>query len=314
MKIRLLLRPALFALAAALIFFGPLGVSQAFAQGNGKGLAKGRGAKPPTPQAATAPGTGATADLPGGQALIPGSGLRQFGVWLDDASILPAGKGWSTLGFGYWRSALGHQWDLPAMDGGLAVHSRVQVSASIPLSHASYDGGYSSRGLGDLYIATKVGLIDPDAPGRRYGLAVIPVVEILSSDSMIEGEGRVHWAIPVTVERRFDGFRAYGSGGYFSRGAVFGSGALEIPLTNSVIATGVLSHSRSLKSDPLSDALGLAASRFDLAGGAAWIATPTTVVFGSLGRTISRADANASSLAFSLGVSFGFTTLQTHRR
>lgn len=283
--------------------------SPAFAQGNGKSLAKGRGAKPPATQPAPDAGSGTP-----GQPLIPGTGVRHFGVWLDDASILPKGRGWTTFGFGYWRSMFGHQWDLPTMDAGFAVHPRVQVSASAPLSHASYEGGYSSRGMGDVYLAGKIGLLDPDQPGRRYGVAVTPVIEVLSSGSSLEDEGRLHWALPVTVERRFDGFRVYAAGGYFSRGAIFGSGAVEVPVTNKLIATGVLSHSRSLTTDPLSDALELSPTRFDLAGGAAWILNPTTVVFGSLGRTISKADANASSLAFTAGVSVGFTTLNPPRR
>jgi hypothetical protein len=291
-------------LVAPLVLIGVLAASPALAQGN-SAAAKGRGAKPPAPQPASAPSPG-TPDL---QPAIPGTGVRHFGVWLDDASILPKGKGWSTFGFGYWRSMYGHQWDLPTLDAGVAIHRRVQVAASAPLSHATYEGGYSSRGMGDLYISTKVGLIDPDRPGGRYGVAVVPVLEILSSGSNLEGEGRLHWALPVTVERRFDGFRAYAAAGYFSRGALFGSGAVEVPVTDKLIATGVLSHSRSLTSDALSDALELAASRVDVAGGAAWILTPTTVVFGSLGRTISRADANASSLAFTAGISLGFTTI-----
>jgi hypothetical protein len=305
---RLLVRLAPLALVIG------LAASPAFAQGNGKGLAKGRGAKPPASQPATAPGTDGAAGSPTGQPLVPGTGVRHFGVWLDDASILPKGKGWTTFGFGFWRSMYGHQWDLPTMDAGLAIHRRVQVAASAPLSHASYEGGYSSRGMGDVYLSGKIGLIDPDRPGRRTGVAVIPVLEILSSGSNLEGEGRLHWALPVTVERRFDGFRAYAAGGYFSRGALFGSGAVEVPVSDKVIATAVLSHSRSLTTDPLSDALELSTSRFDLAGGAAWILTPTTIVFGSLGRTISKADANASSLAFTAGVSVGFTTLNRPRR
>ena len=35
-------------------------------------------------------------DAPGEGPTIPGSGLRQFGVWLDDATLSPAGRGWAT--------------------------------------------------------------------------------------------------------------------------------------------------------------------------------------------------------------------------
>ena len=270
--------------------------SPAFGQG------KGRGAKPPKKTTSPTPTT------------IPGTGVRQFGLWLDDASILPKGKGWTTFGVGYWRSMYGHQWDMPSLDAGWAIDRRVQVGANAPISHASYTGGYTSRGLGDVYLSAKVGLIDPDADRRTYGLAVIPVVEILSSGSVAAGESRVHWALPVSVERRFDRFRIYGAGGYFSRGSVFGAGAVEVPISSRVVATGTLSHSRSLNDDPLSDALKLGKSRYDLSGAVIYVLSETAAVFGSLGRTISQTDANASTLAVSGGISFGFNTIQTQQK
>jgi hypothetical protein len=277
--------------------------SPAFAQG--KSLGKGRGAKAPAP----APQND-SAQAP----FIPGSGVRNFGVWLDDASFLPKGKGWATFGIGYWRSMFGHQWDLPSMDAGWTIDRRIQIGMSTPISRASYDDGTVSRGVGDTYVSAKIGLLDPDTNGRNYGFAVVPVVEILSSGSIVDGDRRFHWAIPVTAERRFERFRVYGAGGYFSRGSVFGAGALEVPMSDRVVVTGTLSHSRSLKEDPLSDALELSKSRYDVSGGAMYVLTPTTTLFGSLGRTISHTDANASSIALSAGVSFGFTTVQTRRR
>ncbi len=277
--------------------------SPSFAQG--KSLGKGRGAKPaPAPAGSAAPPS----------ATIPGTGVRHFGSWLDDASFLEKGKGWTTFGIGYWRSTGGHQWDVPSMDAGLAVHKRVHVGISTPFSYASYGDGYTSRGLGDTYLSAKVGVIDPDAEGHKFGLAVVPIMEILSSGSVLEGDSRVHWAIPVTVERRFDAFRVYGAGGYFSRGSIFGAGALEVPLSSRVVATGVLSHSRSIKDDPLSDALGLASSRFDLSGSVIYVVSDVITAFGSIGRTISETDANASTLAVTGGVSFGFNTVQTRQK
>ena len=274
-----------------------------FAQG--KSLGKGRGAKPSATQPTTTGGSSAT---------IPGTGVRHFGSWLDDASFLPKGKGWTTFAIGYWRSIGGHQWDVPSMDAGVAVHQRVHVGLSAPISRASYADGYTTSGLGDMYLSAKIGMIDPDQEGRTFGLAVVPVLEVLSSGSVVEGDSRYHWAIPVTVERRFERFRMYGAGGYFSRGSVFGAGAVEVPVSNRVVATGVLSHSRSVKDDPLSDALGLTKSRFDLTGSLMYVVSDVVTAFGTLGRTISQTDANASTLALSGGVSLGFSTVQPQRR
>jgi hypothetical protein len=274
------------AAAAALLFFiaaGPLA-----AQGRGRGLGHTKDhSAPPDPT-------------------IPGTGIRQFGIWLDDATLSPSGQGWVTFGIGYSEAPFGHQWDVPSMDAGMGIAPRVQLAISAPVSKVSYTDGTSAHGLGDVYLAVKLGLLDPAAEGRSFGLAVAPVVELLSSGSVPEGRGRLQWALPVAMEKRFEGFRVYGSLGYFSRGAMFGSAALEVPVTARVTATATLSHSRSLEDDPLSDELELAPSRWDVSGGAAYFFSPRATFFASVGRTISSLDANGTSLSVAAGVSLGF--------
>jgi hypothetical protein len=233
------------------------------------------------------------------------TGPREFGVWLDDATISPRGRGWGTVGVGHYRSALGRQSDLPSFDAGFGLGHRVQVALSVPLARLRYTDGSRTRGLGDVYFATKVGLVDPEKTGT-YGVALAPLLEVLGTASVFEGQGRVHWALPLTVERRFTGFRAYGSAGYFSRGAAFGAAALEVPLSDDVTGTFALTHTRSLSSDPLGDALLLARSRSDASLGATYFLSPSATVYASVGRTVSHLDQNGSSLALSAGVSFGF--------
>src|SRR5712691_9681015 len=195
----------------------------------------------------------------------------------------------------------------PRSSGVLSQSSRTGTQPAVVYSRSkNFTDGSSIRGLGDAYIVTKVGLVDPEASGCSFGIAIAPMLEVLNSGSVPEGERRVYWAIPVTFERRFQGFRAYGAVGYFSRGAVFGSGALELPVKQKVTVTGALSHSRSLKNDPLSDARQLSRSRWDLTGGAVYAFTPKATLFGNVGRTISRIDENASSLVLRSGVSLGF--------
>jgi hypothetical protein len=189
---------------------------------------------------------------------------------------------------------------------GVGVAPRLQVAVTAPFSKITYTDGTKDRGLGDVYVAAKLGLLDPTAEGRTFGIAVAPVFEFLSAGSVPDGGARVHWALPIAIEKRFTNFRAYGTAGYFSRGSVFASGALEVPLNEKVTATAALSHSRSLKDDPLSDALQLARSRWDLSGGAVYFFSPRATFYGSVGRTVSRLDANGSSLSVAAGVSFGF--------
>jgi len=286
---RLRLRSAASAALLLLFFAMP-----AAAQGKGKGLGKGKNKNPPAdPQGAGAPA-------------IPGTGVRQFGVWLDDATLSPKGRGWATFGVGYTRALFGHQWDFPSVDAGIGVSRRVQIGITAPVSHVSYLDGPGTRGVGDVYLAGKIGLIDPEAKGRSFGLALAPVIEVLSSGSVQEGADRVFWALPVTFERRFPRFRTYGTVGYFSRGAAFASGALEVPVNAKVTATATLSHTRSLEDDPLSDAQLLGSNRWDLSGGAVYFLKPNATLYASLGRTLSRLDANASSLSVGAGVSIGF--------
>lgn len=281
--------------AAAALLLVLVAAAGAEAQGRGRGLGRGKNKAP----AAGGEAADAFAD-------VPGTGVRQFGAWLDDASIQDRGRGWVGIGVGYWRSTYGHQWDAPSLDAGVGVHRRVQLALSAPVSRISFDDGTGSRGLGDVYLSTKVGLVDPDVPGRHWGLAVAPVLELLNSRSVVEGEKRVHWALPLTFERRFERFRAYGSVGYFSRGAVFGSGALEMPVSNRVTTLVAVTHSRSRAEDPLGDALALSPARTDLGAGAMVALTDVATAYATLGRTISRLDENSTSFAVTAGVSLGF--------
>ena len=239
-------------------------------------------------------------------AFEPGGGIRQFGVWLDDATVSPSGQGWATFSFGYTRAPFGRQWDAPSIDAGIGLPQRFQVSISAPVSRVDYTDGTTTRSVGDAYGAVKVALFDPTEKGRSFGLAIVPVVELLGKDSVAEGAGRVFWALPIAIEKRFEAFRAYGTVGYFSRGSAFASGAVEVPLNDRITATAALSHSRSLEDHPVSDAEGLASSRWDLSGGAVYFFSQKATFFASLGRTVSRVDANGSSFSFAAGASFGF--------
>jgi hypothetical protein len=269
-----------------------LAASPAVAQSKGKGLGKSKKSSPPPSEQPDAPA-------------ILGTGVRQFGVWLDDATMLSGGHAWVTVGVGYWKSMYGHQIDAPTVDVALAVSDRFQIGLSAPYSRVSYSDGSEQTGLGDVYLTGKAGLVAPGVGGRSWGLAVAPVVEILSSGSTVDGQERVQWALPVIVERRFSGFRAYGAAGYFSRGALFGSAGLEVPLGSKVSATAALSYSHSTADDPLSDQMALSAGRWDLSAGAVYALNARVSLYGSVGRTVSQLDENASSLAVTAGVSYG---------
>jgi hypothetical protein len=273
-------------------------VPPAFAQGKGKGLAKGRG-KAPTP-AVSAASAGAPV----------ATGIRQFGAWLDDASVVEPGGGWAAFSLSHFRSSGGRQTDFPIVDAAVGLAPRVQLGITLPYYRLSFADGSTASGLGDVYLAAKVGLVDPAMTASGFGLAVTPLVEILA-DPDPAGNRNFHWGVPVSLEWRQPKYRLYGSSGWFSRGAFFGSGAVEVPLTSRLTATGALVVTHALNEDLDADAIGLSKTRTDLSGGVAYFLAPAIAVYGSLGRTISTQDANAASLMFSAGMSFMLGSAQT---
>ena len=271
----------------------------AAAQGTGKGKANGRfkgGAAP-------SPTSGGAAQLQPQQ--VAGTGSRNFGAWLDDASILPEGMGSLSVSFGWFRSPVFREFDVPVVDGAVNMTRRVQFGFSVPYFHANEPGGPVARGVGDLYLNTKVQLRDPAAHSDGIGFAVTPVLEVLSNDPGPEGN-QLNWALPASIEVQGQRVRAFASAGYFSRGSLFASGAVELALSDRLWATGAITRSLSTKNDELSNVLGLSPSRTDVNGGVTYLVASTFAVFGNVGRTISRQDANSASLVVSGGVSYSF--------
>src|SRR6185436_17135057 len=144
----------------------------------------------------------ATPEIP-----VAATTFRQFGSWLDDASSMAKGQGQMSIGAGYWRFSGGSQINAPMLGMGMGVSDRVQLSASVPFYRASYDGTVA-RGMDDVYLSAKIGLVDPTLTLSEFGMSVSPVVEVLSADAQ---DGRVHFALPVNMEVRRAPVRVYGS-------------------------------------------------------------------------------------------------------
>jgi hypothetical protein len=209
------------------------------------------------------------------------TGSRQFGSWLDDASVVGEGQAWTAL---YWFRA-GHENDFPIVDATLGFAERAQIGMTVPFYRVYTPGGTVASGVGDVYLNAKVMLVDASANTSGFGLAVTPVVEIQGDP--VPGEARASWATPVSFELRREGYRVFGTGGYFSRGALIGGGAIEAPFTTHLVVTGALTFSRSVKEDELSDLLGVPRNRADLTAVAAYFVKPTIAVYAGTGRTLS---------------------------
>ncbi len=239
---------------------------------------------------------------------ISGTGVRTFGSWLDDATVMPEGVGSVAMAFAYWRTPAYREFDVPVIDGSVGLTRRIQVGVSVPYYHASEPGGPVARGLGDLYLSTKIQLRDPSAPGRHVGFSVTPLLEVLSYAPA--DASRLSWALPGSIELQYGRLRTFGTAGYFSRGALFASGAVELAVSDRVWITGTISRSHSVKKDDLSVALQLTQSRTDVSGSAAVAIVPGMSVFGAVGRTVSRRDANSATLSISSGLAFSFDVRQ----
>ena len=277
----------------------------AAAQGRGNAFGRGRDK---SPSAASVPSSSGSTTVAGDAPFfVPsGAGIRNFGAWLDDASLLEPGMGWTSVSFGFWKTPLVNEVDVPMVDGGFGLNRRMQVGFSLPFYHVNEPGGPITRGVGDLYLSAKIQLRDPASSAHGVGFAVIPVLEVLHFQPGPE-ESRVQWAFPASIEVRRDGWRVFGSTGYFSRGALFAAAAAELALSDRAWLVGTISQSHSIDADDYSASLGLAQTRTDVSGGLTVMATPNLAVFGNVGRTISRQDFTSTRVALTGGVSYNFT-------
>ena len=219
--------------AAATLMIIVLTAASAAAQGNGNGHALGRYKHKSNPP----PSSSSSTTAPSAESVPVVGGVRQFGSWLDDASLVEPAHGYASISIGHYRSLGGRQTDFPIVDGAFGLTPRLQVGVSVPYYRLTFNDGTRITGLGDVYLSTKVSIVAPENTERRIGLALSPVLEVLGDPDPIKNT-RMFWGLPVNVELRRDRYRVYGSGGYFSRGALFGSGALEVPVHERVIVTG----------------------------------------------------------------------------
>jgi hypothetical protein len=268
----------------------------AFAQGNGRPKAP----RAPAPTTTSPTTSSATAETP--DAAPPVSSFRQFGAWLDDASAPTwRGEGYTSIGVGYFRLAGSSQMSVPMLGMGMGLSDRLQVSASVPFYRTS-SAGATYSGLDDMYFGAKYTIVDPTLTLSEFGLAVNPLVEVLSAGN----PDRVHFALPVSVELRRQPFRVYGSAGYFTRGSVFSGGALEWTGAR-LIVTGSLSQSYSIKEDLALDSMSVSRQHLSVSGSAAVPLTSRAAGFVSVGRSLSSPEQGGTSLALTGGMSIRFS-------
>ena len=282
------------------------------AQGNGRPKNPKTTTPSPTPSPAPAPATGTTTTAPTTTSTAPvttvdafaGSpSYRQFGSWLEDASAPTRGDGYTNIGFGYWRMDGMSQTNVPMLGAGVGVSDRLGVSATVPFYRTNV-AGTTSRGMDDVYLGASYNLFDPTLTLSEFGLSVGTVMEVLSGDGP---DGRVHFAFPLALELRRQPFRIYGSAGYFTRGAVFSGGAIEWVGPRQWIVSGILTQSRSIKSDATLDSLAVSRQRADVMASLAHAIGGSATGYISVGRSLSSLAEGGTSLALNGGISLRFS-------
>jgi hypothetical protein len=236
--------------------------------------------------------------------LLSGYGIRQFGAWLDDASLITPGDAWTAISFGHYLSSGNRQTDFPVGDASYGMTSRLQLGVSVPYYHLNFSDGTNVGGVGDVYLTAKIALVAP-GDARNWGVSMTPILEVL--DEPAPGNSRLGVGVPVNAEYRAGRYRVFGSTGFFTRGSLFASGALEVPVHDRLMITGSLSTMRAFNDDAVADALAIPRTRSDISATAAYFLRPTIAVFGGTGRTLTNADAVGSSFLLTAGVSFSFT-------
>lgn len=256
--------------------------------------------QPPTAQASPSSTTFPSSSQP-----ATGVRLQTFGSWLDSAGVSAPGEAWIAISSAYWRSPSLREVDAPAMGLTVGVARRMQVGVSLPYYHITDRSGFTSRGFGASYVTTKFALSEKP----RIGVSTSPSIEILSWSS--PDIGRVNFVLPISLQTTAGHTQIYGSTGYFTRGSLFGSAAIERPVTAHITLAATMAHSYSIVADPASDTLGISRHRTDGSGSAYYAATPGVVFFATVGRTFAPIDQTSGRLALSAGVTMNMSGIVT---
>ena len=223
-----------------------LAAGPAFAQGRSEGASgKSKDKSPKEPSRASQSGLGSpvTATASTSAPAASANAVAYFGSWLDDASIVDPGDVWVGLATGYWRGGSNRQVDAPVVSAAVGISPRVQAGGSASFYHFRDAEGFSENGFGSFSLYGKFLIADPlrtpNAGGwPAIGVAVTPLLELSPGSA-----DPVGWALPVNLEARHGDLRIYGSTGYFSRGSVFATVGLDIPVTSRVLLNGTFGQS-----------------------------------------------------------------------
>jgi len=227
------------------------------------------------------------------------------GALLDDYEIVEPRSITFTFGAGYVKVPSG--WDvwMPSADLSVGLTRWMDISVYSSVSKTNFDF-FRTTAVGDSYINAKFILVK-EGPGRP-GIAFQPVLEVLGRPSLANNPlapNKVNAVFGGMVGKNlWETIRVYNHTGYFTRGIVFTSAALEITrfsrVTPVVWSTfGALTANRDAVAERE-----LNASRPDVGGTLGFRLAKDWSGWISASRSIGRRDFNSVSFSVGGGISY----------
>jgi hypothetical protein len=205
------------------------------------------------------------------------------GSWLDDASLVTPGAAWVALSATDWTDGTTRQLDAPAASLIVGTTPRTNFGLVIPVYHASDVTGASATGIGQVYVYGKIALREPGLFKPGLAIAITPLLAATRIPTATGTSEQVGFAAPVSLEWRGRVVRVYGSAGYFSQGALFGSAAASVS-AGRVMVTGIVGRTH-LTSSTSNGVLVDAQDRTDWGLNAGISTTPRVMIFATVGRS-----------------------------
>ncbi len=227
------------------------------------------------------------------------------GALLDDYEVVEPRSITFTFGAGYLKVPSGYDVWMPSSDLSIGLTRWMDVSLFSSVSKNSFET-FRTTAMGDAYINAKFVLLR-EGP-RRPGIALQPALEVLGRPSLANNPlapNKVNAAFGGMLGKNIrDTVRIYSHSGYFTRGIVFTSAAMEITrfsrITPVAFATfGALTDHRETAAELL-----LNASRLDVGGTLGVRLAKDWSAFVSASRSLGRRDFNSVSIAVGGGVSY----------
>jgi len=254
-----------------------------------------RAAGPPT---STTTATTGKASPPSATRL-PHDGLGTSGTspfaWVDDATLLGPGAVDVTVSGASWHGTDASEVDAPIVGAAVGVVPRLQLSVRAPYVPSDASAGVTG-GWGTTYLSGKIGLLQ----GATLKLSVAPTLQVVSPEALtlLIGERRAQFGVPVSAEMDQGAAHIFASGGYFTGGIAFAGGGVAVNVSSHVAVSASLSHAWS---NTMTN--GVFPKRTDLSGGASVALTSHFGVFSSVSRTIATTDANSAGTTVAAGMS-----------